>query len=147
MTLPTPIGRRTFVMNAGVSLGSMALATWLPRPKSAQAAAVATTARWAGAISKPHLVPRAKRIIWLYMAGGMSHLDTFDHKPTLEKLNGRLMPASITKGQQIAQLQGQQLLVFAPQHPFKKWGESGQSISMIWPELASKCADEMCIVR
>jgi hypothetical protein len=147
MTLPAPIGRRTFVMNAGVSLGSMALASWLPQPKSAQAAGAATTARWTGAISNPHLVPRAKRIIWLYMAGGMSHLDTFDHKPLLEKLNGQLMPASITKGQQIAQLQGQKLLVFAPQHRFRKWGDSGQSISVIWPELASKCADEMCIVR
>jgi hypothetical protein len=147
MILPAPIGRRSFVMNAGVSLGSMALASWLPGPKSAQAATAARTARWAGAISKPHVVPRAKRIIWLYMAGGMSHLDTFDYKPTLAKLNLKPMPASITKGQQIAQLQGQTLLVFAPQHRFRKWGDSGQSISVIWPELASKCADEMCIVR
>ncbi len=81
------------------------------------------------------------------MAGGMSHLDTFDHKPLLEKLGGQPMPESVTKGQQIAQLQGAKLRVFAPQHKFKKWGESGQSISEIWPELGSKCADEMCVVR
>lgn len=147
MTLPAPIGRRTFVLNTGVSLGSMALATCLPRQKSAQAAATAQGARWSGVLGGPQLVPRAKRIIWLYMAGGMSHLDTFDHKPTLEKLDGRPMPESITKGQQIAQLQGAKLRVFAPQHPFKKWGESGQSISVIWPQLASRCADELCVVR
>jgi hypothetical protein len=89
----------------------------------------------------------AKLIIWRYMAGGMSQLDTFDYKPTLEKLHGQPMPESITSGQQIAQLQGQKLNVFAPQHPFKTWGGSGQSISTIWPELGSRCADEMCIVR
>ena len=147
MTLPARIGRRTFVMNSGVSLGSMALASMLPRTNSVQAAAPAQSGRWTGVIGKPPLVPRAKRIIWLYMAGGMSHLDTFDHKPLLEKLSGQPMPESVTKGQQIAQLQGAKLRVFKPQHPFKKWGQSGQSISVIWPELASKCADEMCIVR
>jgi hypothetical protein len=111
------------------------------------AATSANSTRRSGAIAEPHVTPRAKRIIWLYMAGGMSHLDTFDHKPLLEKLHGQPMPESVTKGQQIAQLQGQKLRVFAPQHPFKKWGESGQSIGVIWPELASKCADDMCIVR
>jgi hypothetical protein len=148
MNLPSQIGRRTFVLNAGVSLGSMALASWLPGAKSAAAVTrPPMSGRWTGALPHPHLPPRAKRIIWLYMAGGMSHLDTFDHKPTLARLGGQPMPESITKGQQIAQLQGRELRVFPPQHPFKKWGASGQSISVIWPELASKCADDMCIVR
>ena len=143
MSLPNQLGRRAFVLNAGVSLGSMALASLCPfGAKSARADATA-----GGALAQPHLPPRAKRIIWLYMAGGMSHLDTFDHKPTLERLDGQPMPESITKGQQIAQLQGAKLHVLAPQHPFKQWGASGQSISTIWPELASRCADDMCIVR
>src|SRR5580704_14667819 len=147
MILPSQIGRRAFVTNAGVSLGSMALGAWLSAPKAAAAVETAKAARWAGSLAHPHLVPRAKRIIWLYMAGGMSHLDTFDHKPLLEQLAGEPMPASVTKGQQIAQLQGAKLRVFPPQHHFRKWGDSGQSISVIWPELASKCADELCIVR
>jgi hypothetical protein len=134
-------------MNAGVSLGSMALASLLPGSRSAQAAGGAPITRWTGSLPALHAPARAKRIIWLYMAGGMSHLDTFDHKPLLEKLAGQPMPESITKGQQIAQLQGSKLRVFAPQHHFRKWGESGQSISVIWPEVASRCADEMCIVR
>jgi hypothetical protein len=77
----------------------------------------------------------------------MTHLETFDHKPTLEKLNGQPMPESVTKGQQIAQLQGQKLNCFAPQHAFKRWGKSGQSISEIWPKLGEQCADDICIVR
>jgi hypothetical protein len=147
MFFPPQIGRRAFVTNAGVSLGSMALGALLPTPKAIAAPDRPHAAPWTGALTHPHLVPQAKRIIWLYMAGGMSHLDTFDHKPLLEKLSGEPMPASVTKGQQIAQLQGQALRVFAPQHRFRKWGESGQSISVIWPELASRCADELCIVR
>jgi hypothetical protein len=77
----------------------------------------------------------------------MSHLDTFDYKPKLAEMHGQPMPESLTKGQQIAQLQGQKLVCFAPQHPFEKYGNSGQMISNIWPELGSKCADDMCIVR
>jgi hypothetical protein len=147
MILPPQIGRRTFVTNAGVSLGSMALGSLLTTTKTATAAERPLAAPWTGSLAHPHLMPKAKRIIWLYMAGGMSHLDTFDHKPLLEKLSGEPMPSSVTKGQQIAQLQGQQLRVFPPQHHFRKWGDSGQSISVIWPQLASKCADELCIVR
>ncbi len=147
MILPAQIGRRTFVTNAGVSLGSMALGSLLSTAKTANAAARPLATPWTGSLAHPHLVPKAKRVIWLYMAGGMSHLDTFDHKPLLEKLSGEPMPSSVTKGQQIAQLQGQKLRVFPPQHHFRKWGDSGQSISVIWPQLASKCADELCIVR
>jgi hypothetical protein len=147
MTLPFEIGRRTFVLHSGVSVGAMALSSLLGGRSSQAIAADATAKRTTGALGEPHHPPRAKRIIWLYMAGGMTHLDTFDHKPLLEKLNGQPMPESVTKGQQIAQLQGAKLNVLAPQHPFKKWGNSGQSISEIWPEVGSKCADDMCIVR
>jgi hypothetical protein len=98
-------------------------------------------------VLQPHHLAKAKRVIWLYMAGGMTHLDTFDYKPKLAELHGKPMPESMTQGQQIAQLQGQKLNCFAPQHPFKQWGKSGQMISEIWPHLAEKCADDLCIVR
>jgi hypothetical protein len=81
------------------------------------------------------------------MAGGMSHIDTFDNKPKLAQMSGQPMPESVTKGKQIAQLQGAKLNCLGPQHPFKKWGQSGQEISVIWPKLAEACADRMCIVR
>ncbi|MGB0740351.1 MAG: DUF1501 domain-containing protein [Planctomycetaceae bacterium] len=137
--LPKNVARRSFLRGSGVSLGSMALSSLLNSEDSAMAAE--------GIPGLPHFAPRAKRVIWLYMAGGMTHLDTFDHKPMLEKMHGQPMPESVTQGQQIAQLQGKQLNCFAPQHKFQRYGQSGQSIAEIWPHLGDKCADEMCIVR
>jgi malate/lactate dehydrogenase len=59
------------------------------------------------------------------MAGGPSQLETFDPKPKLGELDGQPMPESLTQGQQLAQLQGQKLVCFAPQHPFQKFGKNG----------------------
>lgn len=143
MHLPPHVARRSFLASSGISLGAMALHSLNAQNTSA----AQENDRWQGVIQPLHFAPKAKRIIWLYMAGGMSHLDTFDYKPKLAEMHGKPMPESITNGQQIAQLQGQKLNCFAPQHPFKKWGKSGQEISVIWPELASRCADDMCIVR
>ena len=143
MLLPSEIARRSFLYRGGISLGAMACSSLAAKPLFSNDADLQTQ----GALKILHHPPRAKRIIWLYMAGGMSHLDTFDYKPKLVEMHGQPMPESLTKGQQIAQLQGQKLVCFAPQHPFQKWGNSGQEISSIWPELGSKCADDMCIVR
>lgn len=144
--LPHSIARRTFIERSGVSLGSMALASLMAKQGlTGDVQAVLDSSR--GVVQPLHFPPRAKRIIWLYMAGGMSHLDTYDYKPKLAELNGQPMPESITAGQQIAQLQGQQLNCFAPQYPFQKYGQSGQEISTLWPELGSRCADDLCIVR
>ncbi|MBL8810835.1 MAG: DUF1501 domain-containing protein, partial [Planctomycetaceae bacterium] len=148
---PSHVARRSFLQTSGVSLGSMALSSLMAQQSFGQEAGIASGSgaaveRWKGVLT-PHFPPRAKRIIWLYMAGGMTHIDTFDNKPKLAELHGQPMPESVTKGQQIAQLQGQKLNCFAPQHPFKTYGQSGQSIAEIWPMLGEKCADDMCIVR
>ncbi|MBI1323576.1 DUF1501 domain-containing protein [bacterium] len=145
MNFPESIARRSFLKRNGVALGAMALQSLIAG--SSHSAGVSNGRRADGVLASLHYRPRAKRIIWLYMAGGMTHLETFDHKPTLAKLHGEPMPESFTKGQQIAQLQGQQLKCFGPQHAFRQWGQSGQSISEIWPQLASRCADDICIVR
>jgi len=130
--------RRSFLSRAARGIGSVALASLLNRE--------ATAGRWTGAIKSPHWAPKAKRVIYLYQAGGPSHLETFDHKPQLAKLNGKPMPKSITSGQQIAQLQGKALRVMGPQHPFKKYGKSGQEICSLFPHVGS-VADEIAIVR
>ncbi|MFN6130064.1 MAG: DUF1501 domain-containing protein [Planctomycetota bacterium] len=139
------IARRTFLARPGIGLGAMALGSLLAKQGLAGDSAQGSDPK--GVIHPLHHPPKAKRVIWLYMAGGMTHLETFDHKPKLAEMHGQPMPDSITAGQQIAQLQGQKLNCFAPQHPFKQWGQSGQWISELWPNLASKCADDMCIVR
>jgi hypothetical protein len=102
--------------------------------------------RWAGVVHPLHLAPKAKQIIYLYMAGGPSHLETFDSKPALARMHGKPMPESFTKGMPIAQLQGHKLVCFAPQHPFRRYGASGQEISAIFPHVAT-IADDICIIR
>ena len=102
--------------------------------------------RWNGIIDPLHSSPKIKRVIFLYMAGGPSHLETFDYKPKLQELDGKPMPESFTKGQPIAQLQGKKLTCKAPYFPFKRYGKSGQQISEVFQHIP-KIADDMCIVR
>ena len=68
-----------------------------------RAQAEGSTSRWLGAVNPLHHAPKAKRVIYLCMAGGPSHLETFDHKPKLAEMHGKPMPESFTKGKQIAQ--------------------------------------------
>jgi hypothetical protein len=125
----TEIGRRAFLRGAG--LGVVALRSMLAA---------------SGSVSPLHHAPKARRVIFLYQAGGPSHLETFDPKPQLAKLHGTPMPESFTKGQQIAQLQGKPLVCFGPQHSFRRFGKSGLEICELFPEIGS-VADELCIVR
>ena len=99
-----------------------------------------------GVVNPLHHAAKAKRVIFLYQAGGPSHLETFDYKPKLAEMHGKGMPESFTKGQQIAQLQGQTLTCFGPQHKFKKFGKSGQEMCELFPHIGS-VADDLCIVR
>ena len=99
-----------------------------------------------GVISPLHHKPTAKRVIFLYQAGGPSHLETFDYKPRLAEMHLKPMPDSFTKGQQIAQLQGKPLICYGPQLGFKKFGKSGMEMCELFPHMGS-VADEMCIIR
>ncbi|MCA9271198.1 MAG: DUF1501 domain-containing protein [Planctomycetales bacterium] len=134
--------RRSFLRHSSIGIGSAALATMLSRDLSAQQPEIS------GALDALHYAQKAKRVIFLCMAGGPSHLETFDYKPELAKLDGQPMPKSFTDGQPIAQLQGQKnnLKCLGPQHPFKAFGESGQMISEALPHIGS-IADEICVVR
>ncbi len=136
--------RRAFLGRSGAGLGTLALASLL-KPDLLPGAE-AKSERWPGVVRPLHFAPKAKRVIWLYMAGGPSHLETFDYKPTLAKMHGKPMPESFTKGQPIAQLQGAKLNCFGPQHTFRKCGKGGQEISAVFPHL-STVADDICIVR
>lgn len=138
------ITRRTFLQETATGMGMMALATLLKQEGRADESV--RIPQWRGVVNPPHVTPRAKRVIYLYMAGGPSHLESFDYKPRLAQLHGQPMPESYTRGQPIAQLQGAQLRCFAPQHPFRRFGKSGQEIAEIFPHIGS-VADDICIVR
>jgi len=137
--------RRTFLGRGVAGLGLMALRGLMDRGLLA-AGATEPPARSRGAVNPLHYPPRARRVIFLYQAGGPSHLETFDNKPLLARMHGQPMPESLTKGQQIAQLQGRPLVCFGPQHGFRKFGQSGQEICELFPHIGG-VADEVCIVR
>ncbi|GAA5506951.1 DUF1501 domain-containing protein [Novipirellula caenicola] len=130
------MARRTFLRRGG--LGTIALTSLFRANDSAAAAPLGS-----GGL---HHRPRIKRVIHLYMAGGPSHLETFDYKPEMAKYDGQPMPQSLTDGQPIAQLQGKSLKVMAPQHPFARHGESGLWMSSVFKHTAS-LADDMCVIK
>ena len=129
------IHRRTFLRYGLSGLGLLGLNSLMADQQGAH-----------GAINPLHYTPKAKRVIFLYQAGGPSHLETFDYKPKLAELHGKGMPESFTKGQQIAQLQGKPLICFGPQHGFKKYGKNGLEICDLFPRIGS-VADDVCIIR
>ena len=140
--------RRTFLGKIGRGTGALALASLL-NPSilfGSEASYAKQSDHWRGVVNPLDFVPKAKRVIWLGMAGGPSHLETFDYKPRLGEMSGKPMPESFTKGQPIAQLQGQQLKCFAPQWEFKRFGKCGAEICELFPHVGS-IADDICIIR
>ncbi|MSU83845.1 MAG: DUF1501 domain-containing protein [Pedosphaera sp.] len=135
--------RRLFLGRASQGLGAVALGSIL-QPRILKAASAARTV--SGAVSSLHFPAKARRVIWLSMAGGPSHLETFDPKPKLAEMHGKPMPESFTKGKQIAQLQGQKLVCYGPQLPFKRFGKVGVELCELFTQLGS-VADEICWVR
>ncbi|MCA9008440.1 MAG: DUF1501 domain-containing protein [Planctomycetaceae bacterium] len=93
----------------------------------------------------PHVPGTAKSVIFLFMQGGPSHLETFDYKPALQKYDGQLLPESL-RDFDLAQINTADAQVMAPQFSFRKHGESGQEISSLFPEL-SRHADRIAIIR
>ena len=138
------LNRRTFLQRSSLGLGVAAMhhlnQAWATSSNGIQAPNAP------GVSGFPDLPVQAKRVIFLCMAGGPSHLETFDAKPELARLHGQPMPASFTQGQPIAQLQGQELKCLGPQTTFKQYGQSGQEISQFLPWTA-RLADDIAIVR
>src|SRR5688572_15897631 len=122
----TELSRRAFLGQTSIGFGAAALSTMLPATTHAHALA-----------GLPHFAATAKRVIFLYMSGGPSHLELFDYKPELARRHLQPMPASFTRGQPIAQLQtASELKCFAPQFRFRRAGQSGQEISELLPNIS-----------
>jgi hypothetical protein len=139
------LSRRAFLGRSGLGLGSLALAALLNRSGRCTAEPESASS-YRGVVHPLHVKPRAKRVIFLYMSGGPSQFETFDHKPALARLDGQPMPESFTKGQPIAQLQGEKLVCLRPLFEFKRWGQSGQEMSTLLPHIGA-LADNLCIVH
>ena len=132
------INRRTFLGRTSLGLGAVALSALGADRKLEQ---------WTGVVRPLHHAAKVKRVIYLYMSGGPSHLETFDaNKPELVKMHGQPMPVEFTTGQSIAQLQNQRLTCLRPQFPFKKYGQSATEMTSLFPHL-TKHVDELAVIR
>jgi hypothetical protein len=157
---PTPrppcgrIHRRTFLSDVGMGFTGLALGTLLGQDGTARAN---EPAPWSPPDGRPHFAPKAKKVIWIFLSGGYSHLETFDPKSALNKYAGKSYDETtlpnplkdpLFKQRSRAVVGGDRLhsKVFPLQIGFEKHGESGIEITDWWPNLA-KCVDDIAFVR
>ena len=135
------VTRRWFFRECGVGLGSMALASLLGGNLFAKSGKQVNPL----APRLPHFAPKAKRVIYLFMAGAPSHLDLFDYKPELAKRNGQLPPAELLKDYRSAFINPNSALL-GSKFKFNKHGKSGMELSEVLPKLG-EVADDICLIR
>jgi hypothetical protein len=135
------ITRRWFFKECGVGLGAIALGNLFSASGWASPAALANPL----APKQPHFPGKAKRVIFLFMAGAPSHLELFDYKPELAKYNGKLPPAELLKGYRAAFINPNSTLL-GPKFKFAKHGQSGAELSELLPHLAG-VADDIAFVK
>ncbi len=135
---PLDISRRWFFQQCGVGLGTIALADLLTREGRAasQDSILERTA---------HFAPKAKRVIFLFMAGAPSQLELLDHKPKLAEFDGTLPPAELLKGYRAAFINPNSALL-GPKFSFSRHGQAGIEVSELMPHLAG-VIDDVCVIR
>lgn len=141
------VTRRYFFQRCGVGLGSLALTSLLNPRLSAEPRIPEPSGPKPGPLSPraPHFPAKAKRVIYLHMAGAPSQLDLFDNKPRLVELNGQAVPEELIKGERFAFIKGKPKCLASP-YKFARHGRSGAELSELLPHLAG-VADEIAIVR
>ena len=140
------LSRRAVLNRFGMGLGGIALAN-LVNPQSQMLAAQARQDH--GVLGGQfHVPPKAKRVIYLFMAGGPSQMETFDYKPALNQRNGEQLPDSIRQGQRLTGMSGNQasLPLAGSRFGFSRHGANGTWVSDLLPHTA-KVVDDLCIVR
>ncbi len=133
------LARRWFLGECGVGLGSLALGSLLAD------SGYAVQSDDPLAPKKPHFAPKAKRVIYLFMAGGPSQMELFDNKPKLAELDGQLPPKELLEGYRAAFINPNSKLL-GPKYKFARHGQSGAEISELLPHL-TEVADDIAIVR
>ncbi len=137
---PRPMpSRREILQRASTGFGLTALTGLLGLENVRGALSTSSAPRPLG---RPHFRPRAKHVIFCYMSGGVSHLDTFDPKPKLRELDGKPMPMKVERTQ--FNNNGN---IFGSPFDFHPGGESGIPISDLFPHLREHCADDLAVVR
>jgi hypothetical protein len=134
--------RRHLLNTAGLGIGSMAVSALAGETPAVVASSATDSADRSHA---PMIAPRAKRVIYLHMAGSPSQLELFEHKPDLQKLHLQDCPASFLEGKRFAFIKGVPKIL-AGQFGFRQYGNSGQWISELLPQFAS-VVDRACVIR
>ncbi|HEX5106496.1 MAG TPA: DUF1501 domain-containing protein, partial [Pirellulaceae bacterium] len=141
--------RRHFFGRTATGIGTAALASLLnPGLFAGDVAAIPRGGVRPGVLEKLHFAPKAKRVIYLVMSGGPSHIDLFDYKPKLKELNATELPASVRMGQRITGMTaGQKSFPCAASiFNFEQHGKSGAWVSELLPHIGS-IADDIAIVK
>lgn len=138
------INRRKFLSRMSIGLGSAALGSLLI-PGLFEGSAEEEAGFIPGI---PHFAPKAKRVIYLFQNGAPSQLETFDYKPTLNKMMGQDLPESVRQGQRLTGMtSGQKSFpLVGSYYKFNQYGQSGAWVSEIFPHMA-KVVDELCIIK
>ncbi|HKD05173.1 MAG TPA: DUF1501 domain-containing protein [Bryobacteraceae bacterium] len=131
------IARRWFLQQCGVGLGAVALRSLLAEPAQAAIDPLAP--------KQPQFAPKAKNVIFLFMAGAPSHLELFDNKPALRKYDGTLPPPELLKGYRAAFINPNSKLL-GPKFEFSRYGKSGAELTPLLPHLA-EVVDDIAIVK
>src|SRR5258706_1268224 len=139
------VTRRWFFKQCGVGLGAIALRDLLGKNSAQAATAGPSGAPNPLAPKLPHYFGKAKRVIYLFMAGAPGHLELFDNKPELAKWNGKIPPAELLKGYRAAFINPNSTLL-GPKFKFARQGKSGIELSELLPYL-SQVVDDLCVVK
>src|SRR5205814_9318567 len=133
--------RRHFFGQCALGIGAAALASLFNEGRAADDGALVNPL----APKPPHFPAKAKRVIFLFMAGGPSQLELFDYKPKLQELNGQVVPPSYTKNKRFAFIKGDAKLL-GTKRKFARQGQCGAEISELLPHLAT-VVDDVCFVK
>ncbi len=135
------VTRRWFFRDCGIGLATASLATLLTNDRTSAATSVTNPL----VARHPHFAPKAKRVIYLFMAGAPSHLELFDNKPELAKWDGKLPPPDLIKNYRAAFINPNSTLL-GPKFKFARHGDCGTELSELLPHLA-EVVDDIAIVK
>jgi hypothetical protein len=139
--------RREFLHRAGSGFGGIALAALLASERSTSAAAPVIDPVYPLRPRRPHFSAQAKQVIFLYMHGGPSHVDTFDYKPLLDKLDGQPVPKTFNKNDKVTlPTYGIAPVLLGSRRKWQRHGQSGRWVSDLLPQMA-KHVDELCFIH
>ena len=134
------LSRRDVLRRATLGFGSLAMMDLLSRT---QLAAEAASPKGVLSARLPHFAPRAKRVIYVFLDGGLSQIDSYDYKPLLQRDDGKPLPASIKKPKFSFAPTGQ---ILASPFNWKRWGQSGAWASDLFPQV-NQLIDELCFIK